>query len=240
MRGPDTVVDPNRDALLEQVYDVAEDDPEAALALLDDGFESWPDDPELLFVRGELEWSLHGPEAAEVHYRRAVAIAPEFADARYALGEVLALLGDEEGMVAENLAVWHLDNDSDFAEGVGRPEDQRFIAMVAEEVLAGIPEEFRERLANVPVVLEARPSEVLVREGFDPRALGLFEGADDAGQRSSETQVAPTRIVLFYANLLASFPDEDMLREEIAVTILHEVGHFFGLDEGDMERLGLE
>ena len=79
-----------------------------------------------------------------------------------------------------------------------------------------------------------------MREGFDPRALGLFEGADDAGQRSGEIQVAPTRIVLFYANLLASFPDEDALREEIDITIRHEVGHFFGLDEDDMERLGLE
>jgi predicted Zn-dependent protease with MMP-like domain len=89
-------------------------------------------------------------------------------------------------------------------------------------------------------VLEARPAEALVREGFDPRALGLFEGQGDLGQHSGATHDAPTRIVLFYANLLASFPDEDALREEIEVTILHEIGHFFGLDEDDMERLGLE
>jgi len=239
MRGPSTFADPNLDALLDEVYELAEDDPEAALTMLDDAGETWPDQPELLFARGELEWTLHGPEAAEPHYRRAVALAPDFADARYALGEILGLLGEEQAMIAENLAVLRLDTEADIGEGVGTPEDQRFIAQVAEDVLAGIPEEFRARLGNVPVVLEARPGVALVREGFDPRALGLFEGADDLGQRSAAAQEAPTRIVLFYANLLASFPDEDALREEIEVTILHEIGHFFGLDEEDMERLGL-
>lgn len=240
MRGLSNFADPNLDALLDEVYGLAEDDPEAALVKLEDASETWPDQPELLFARGELEWTLHGPEAAESHYRRAVQLAPEFADARYALGEVLGLLGEEQAMIAENLEVRRLDTEADIGEGVGTPEDQRFIAQVAEDVLAAIPEEFRDRLNNVPVVLEARPSEALVREGFDPRALGLFEGADDLGQRSSATQDAPTRIVLFFANLLASFPDEDALREEIEVTILHEIGHFFGLDEQDMERLGLE
>jgi predicted Zn-dependent protease with MMP-like domain len=240
MRGPSTNADPNLDALLDEVYNLAEDDPEAALAALVDAAGTWPDHPELLFARGELEWTLHGPEAAEPHYRRAIEVAPEFADARYALGEILGLLGEEQAMIAENLEVRRLDTDADIGDGVGTREDQRFIAQVAEDVLAAIPEEFRDRLQNVPVVLEARPSEALVREGFDPRALGLFEGPDDLGQRSSEVHSAPTRIVLFYANLLASFPDEDALREEIEVTILHEIGHYFGLDEQDMERLGLE
>jgi len=240
MRGLSNFADPNLDALLDEVYGLAEDDPEAALVKLEDASETWPDQPELLFARGELEWTLHGPEAAEPHYRRAVALAPEFADARYALGEILGLLGEEQAMIAENLEVRRLDTEADLGEGVGAPEDQRFIAQVAEEVLAAIPEEFRSRLGNVPVVLEARPNEALVRDGFDPRALGLFEGADDLGQRSAAAQEAPTRIVLFFANLLASFPDEDALREEIEVTILHEIGHFFGLDEQDMERLGLE
>jgi tetratricopeptide (TPR) repeat protein len=76
MRGLPDLVDPNLDALLDEVYGLAEDDPEAALAMLDDASETWPDHPELLFARGELEWTLHGPEAAEPHYRRAVALAP--------------------------------------------------------------------------------------------------------------------------------------------------------------------
>ncbi len=240
MRGSQTPEDPTFDALLDQVYGAAEDDPEGALAMLEDASATWPDHPELLFARGELEWTLHGPEAAEPYYRQAVALAPEFADARYALGEVLGLLGEEQEMIAQNIEVRRLDTQADLGDGIGTREDQRFIAQVAEDVLAAIPEEFRDRLQNVPVVLEARPSETLVREGFDPRALGLFEGEGDIGQRSAAVQSSPTRIVLFFANLLASFQDEDALREEIEVTILHEIGHYFGLDEDDMERLGLE
>ena len=80
----------------------------------------------------------------------------------------------------------------------------------------------------------------IIEEGFDPRALGLFEGPDDFGQRSVHAPPTPSRIVLFYMNLEASFPERDALAEEIEVTILHELGHYFGLDEDDVERLGLE
>jgi len=240
MRGPATFADPNLDALLDEVYETAENDPEAAMARLGDAGPELAEHPEVLVCRGELVWTIQGPEAAQPYFERAVAAAPDFADARYVLGEIHGLLGEEDERVAQNLEVLRLDAATDLGDGIGSPEDQKFIAETAEEVIAGIPEEFRDRLANVPVVLEARPGKALVAEGFDPRALGLFEGADDYGQRTRGADPVPTRIVLFYANLLASFPDEDELREEIEVTILHEVGHFFGLDEADMERLGLE
>ena len=75
----------------------------------------------------------------------------------------------------------------------------------------------------------------LVADGFDPRALGLFEGPTEG-----TTDVPmPTRIVLYAANLLAEFPEEPELSEQIEVTVLHEVGHFFNLDEEQLERLGL-
>jgi hypothetical protein len=50
------------------------------------------------------------------------------------LGEILGLLGDEQAMIAENLEVRRLDTEADIGEGVGTPEDQRFIAQVAEDV----------------------------------------------------------------------------------------------------------
>ncbi len=99
------------------------------------------------------------------------------------------------------------------------------------------PEVFR-RGSCVRVVtrhaLEPRPSEELVREGFDPRAYGIFEG-----NMHDEDAPVPTCITLFTHNLLADF-DDDELEEQLEITILHEVGHYFGLDEDDMERLGLD
>jgi predicted Zn-dependent protease with MMP-like domain len=46
--------------------------------------------------------------------------------------------------------------------------------------------------------------------------------------------------VLFWANLLASGDDDELLAEQVEVTILHEIAHFFGLDEDEIVRLGLE
>lgn len=232
--------DPAFHDFLDDVADLAEDDPDAALAMLGEAGPAWQDHPELHYLRGDLAWRIDGPEAAEKHFARAVALDPRHADAHHALAQVHEAAGDHDAMVRHYLEVLRLDAHDDIGAGIGTPEDQRFIAAVAEEVLEHIPDEFRDRLGNVPVVLEARPARYLVEEGFDPRALGLFEGQGDLGQHSNATHDAPTRIVLFYANLLASFPDEDALREEIEVTILHEIGHFFGLDEDDMERLGLE
>lgn len=238
MRGPATFADPNLDALLDEVYETAENDPEAAMARLGDAGPELAEHPEVLVCRGELVWTIQGPEAAQPYFERAVAAAPDFADARYVLGEIHGLLGEEDERVAQNLEVLRLDAATDLGDGIGSPEDQKFIAETAEEVIAGIPEEFRDRLANVPVVLEARPGKALVAEGFDPRALGLFEGLEQADQADG-VHMAPTRIVLFHANLLADFPDPEDLAEEIEITLLHEIGHFFGLGEDDVERLGL-
>ena len=57
--------DPALHAFLDEVEDVAGDDPEAALAMLDEASPEWQDDPELLYFRGDLLWTLEGPEAAE-------------------------------------------------------------------------------------------------------------------------------------------------------------------------------
>ncbi|MCA9711264.1 MAG: metallopeptidase family protein, partial [Myxococcales bacterium] len=110
---------------------------------------------------------------------------------------------------------------------------------VAARLLEGLPEPFASRLADVPVVLEPRPGAALVADGFDPRAFGLFEGPEDFGRRSHAVTDRPSRIVLFWANLLDAFGDETQLHAEVEVTLLHEIGHFFGLDEDGVDALGL-
>jgi predicted Zn-dependent protease with MMP-like domain len=172
------------------------------------------DHPEVVYARALLEWERTGPEAARPFLVRVVELDPEHADARHALALMYEAEDDHAGMVEQFLEVLRL------------------------EVLANVPEEFRERLGEVPVVLEPRPSPGIVGEGFDPRAFGLFEGLED--RQAEELAVQPTRVVLFCANLLAAFPDDEQLAEQIEITILHELGHFFGLDEEDVARLGLE
>lgn len=228
------------DAFLDDVADVAIDDPAAALELLDEASPDWHDSAEFHYLRGDLVWTVEGPEAAGPHFRRALDRDPRFADAHHALAQVHEVQDQRDLMIRHYLEVLRLDTHDDIGAGIGTREDQRMIAAIAEAVLEDLPEEFKGRLGNVPLVLEARPARYLVQDGFDPRALGLFEGPDHFNQRGVEAVAAPSRIVLFYANLLASYADEDELREQVEVTILHEIGHYFGLDEDDMQRLGLD
>jgi predicted Zn-dependent protease with MMP-like domain len=105
----------------------------------------------------------------------------------------------------------------------------------ARAVLDALPAELARRLSKVPVLLESRPTAHVVAEGFDPRALGLFEGA----MLAEPDLAAPSRIVLYVHNLFEATEDDDALLEEVEVTVLHEVGHYFGLDEDEVAELGL-
>jgi predicted Zn-dependent protease with MMP-like domain len=178
-------------------------------------------------------------------------IAGDAEHLRAVVHEAADLAGDDAEVVyLQGQIAWHEDGpkaarpfleravqtDPDFADA------HHALGLVLEVlgVLHHLPERFRDRLENVPVVLEPRPSRAIVAEGFDPRALGMFEGAGDRDKQAGEVETAPTRVVLFFANLLASFPDDEDLALQVEVTILHELAHFFGLDEDEVAGLGLE
>jgi predicted Zn-dependent protease with MMP-like domain len=194
------------------------------------------DHPEVRYSEACLVWEERGPEQAVPLLQAVVAADHEHADAWYALARAAEELEDEAGMIEHHLRVHALDARHDREARLGQPEELDHIERVAYEVLSALPSPFAERLSHVPVLLERRPSRDLVRDGFDPRALGLFEGPI----HGDTTTAAPTRIVLFVNNLLADFPEDPELSEQIEITLLHEIGHYFGLDEDDMERLGLD
>jgi predicted Zn-dependent protease with MMP-like domain len=179
------------------------------------------------------------PRAAIALLEEALTIDPSDPDLLYELGLAKEELGDRDGMIAAFLEVARLDPSEDRASGLLDDRARDRIASAAEETLERLPEPFRDRLGNVAVVIEDYPSRDIVEQGFDPRAYGLFEGPDDLAQHlASEILMTPTRIVLFAANLLAAFPPDE-LEEQVTVTVLHEIGHYFGLDEDEVAALGL-
>ena len=104
-----------------------------------------------------------------------------------------------------------------------------------------LPREMARRAAEVPVVMLARPTKAMVRDdGIDPDLLGLFVGPNCAeGVESGDP--LPPEILLFLENLWDyAEGDEDLFREEVRVTYYHELGHYLGLEEGDLEDRGLE
>ena len=104
-----------------------------------------------------------------------------------------------------------------------------------------LPPEMAERALEVPVVLLARPTKAMVREdGLDPDLLGLFVGPNRAEGAESGDPLPP-EILLFLDNLWDyAEGDEEAFREEVRVTYFHELGHYLGLEEGELEDRGLE
>ncbi len=113
------------------------------------------------------------------------------------------------------------------------------VEKIATAAFAELPETIRGKLENVPIMIDDVPSEQLVSEGVDPRLLGLFQGTampDDTGAGVP----ALTTILLFKRNLERVAQDREHLEQEIRITVLHETAHYFGLDDEDLEKLGLD
>jgi predicted Zn-dependent protease with MMP-like domain len=225
------------EALLSEVeQSLSEGDVEGARAALEAAEEmAGPDDPDVGYGRALILLETSDLEGAVSELKRVLETDPDFADAHHTLGLALEELGDEQGMVHHFMRTRVLDAKLDKDANVGTAEELELIERVARETIESLPEEFAKRLKDVPIILEHRPSRSLVETGFDPRAFGLFEGPE----HGRDDVPAPTRVVLFTSNLLASFADDD-LEEQVEITVLHEVGHYFGLDEDDMVRLGLD
>ncbi len=120
----------------------------------------------------------------------------------------------------------------------------RWLERVAGEevgaVLRSLPGPVRERVDEVPVVFERRPSRAAVRDGLDPDLLGLFTGAAFP-EETSVSEHLPTGILLFLDNLYdEARADELAYRVEVRRTLLHEIGHFLGLDEEGLEARDLD
>ena len=106
--------------------------------------------------------------------------------------------------------------------------------------LAALPTPLRERAQALPVTFERQPNAAQRRDGIEPDTLGLFVGPEFAHEEST-TVPLPPQIILFLENLWdQAEADEEIFREEVHTTFLHELGHYLGLDEDDLFDRGLE
>jgi predicted Zn-dependent protease with MMP-like domain len=99
-----------------------------------------------------------------------------------------------------------------------------------ERALAGLPPELREAVRNLEITVEDEHPE-------EPDLFGLYEGVP-LPERGDWAGSLPDRIRIFRVPLVESFHDPDELEAEIRVTVLHELAHYFGLDEERLDELG--
>ena len=117
---------------------------------------------------------------------------------------------------------------------------QRQFEHLVGRALEGLPPQFQELLDNVAIFIEDRPSRSLLRDlSMSPgdTLLGLYEGVPQTERTSSYDLVAPDRITLFQRPIEDSCNTDAEVAEQIRRTILHEVGHHFGIDDDRLDEI---
>ncbi len=103
-----------------------------------------------------------------------------------------------------------------------------------------LPPELRALARGVAVHYERKPRADVIDEGFPPDILGLFTGAAHGTELSADN-LTPPQILLYLENLWEfAEGSEDVFREEVECTYLHELGHYLGWDEDDVAARGLD
>jgi predicted Zn-dependent protease with MMP-like domain len=195
------------------------------------------DDAELALPLAVLWFDAGDPDRALELTGRAAKIPDLVADALHLAGAIHDARGDAAARTAAWREVSRLDGElpaptwSLTADAFDR---------LAHDALAELPARARELLGNTPILVEPVPSDELVADGVDPRLLGLFSGPALPDHSSVGGGPELTTIHLFQRNLEASALDDEDLADQIRITVLHETAHFFGLDEDELEALGLD
>jgi predicted Zn-dependent protease with MMP-like domain len=121
-------------------------------------------------------------------------------------------------------------------------KQEQFIQLV-EDVLESLPREFRERIHNLAIFVEDRPrlskkSRTAAPGGPGrPRrlVLGVYQGRPATQRSVFDLPAGPDRIILYQKNIEAVCSNDAEIRHEIRQTVLHELGHYFGMDEAQLK-----
>ena len=120
---------------------------------------------------------------------------------------------------------------------VSRHEFNRII----ERAVSRIPREIRARIDNVAIRVETRPSRALLKEMGVPRGetlLGLYDGVALTERSIEDMPARPDCILLFQEPIEEMCDSVEEIEREVEITIVHEIAHFFGIEEERLDALG--
>jgi len=104
---------------------------------------------------------------------------------------------------------------------------------VAEDTLDSLPQEFRSHIQNVAILVEDLPPNQSPRQPGEQRRLllGIFHGVPATKKSVFDVSMGPSHIVLYQNNIEAVCSNETEVRHQIRQTLIHELGHYFGMTE---------
>jgi predicted Zn-dependent protease with MMP-like domain len=112
--------------------------------------------------------------------------------------------------------------------------------VLVERALRTLPRQFKEKITNVAVVVEDWADDETLRElGIEPpdTLYGLYRGTDLTRRDSSYGNVLPDTIHIFQGPIEEDCEDAEEMGELVRDTVIHEIGHYFGLDDDTMEGI---
>src|SRR6266403_6325535 len=114
--------------------------------------------------------------------------------------------------------------------------NREHFARVVEEALDSLPQEFRSRIQNVAVLVEDVPPNQTSPEPGQKRRLllGVFHGVPTTKKSVFDLSTGPDHIVLYQKNIEAVCSNDEEVREQIRLTVIHELGHYFGMSEDQL------
>ncbi len=173
---------------------------------------------------------------AHEHFKRALMLDADNSDAIHGIG----LCAGEDGDRATMIDCFQKVRVADLGEEPppwGVPPER--FAELCSAAIDELPEPLRKLIANVPVIATDYPSEELVKDGVDPRVLGLFNGVPHGDKPSLGGTPHLDAIFLFQRNIERMAYSTEDVDNEIHITLVHEAGHFFGLSDDQLEAMGL-
>lgn len=213
-------------------------DLDAALESYDQALEMDPDWADALAARAHCLLELGRMSEARGDVERALRLDSRCAEAHYARAILLEFAGKYRQADDAYRTAERLDGDHFFTPI--RVSRKTFDAAVR-KAISHLPASFKARMEGVEIFVKDLPDLENEEQGeVSPLVMGVFDGYSITERRESDpwTQFPP-RICLYQKNIERVCATHDDLVEEIEVTLLHEVGHYFGLEEEDLERLDL-
>ena len=119
--------------------------------------------------------------------------------------------------------------------------DRKAFEKLIDESVRELPEEFQKKLENIAIIVEDYPSEELMEQmdlSPDDTLFGLYEGVPLTERGFFEQPLHPDRILIFQRAIEDECDSPEEIKDELKTTIVHEIAHFFGMDDDDLEELG--
>ncbi len=111
------------------------------------------------------------------------------------------------------------------------------------EAISTLPEKFRERMENIVVVVESLPSQELLREmkiKSPYGLLGLYRGVPYTRRGIWYRNVMPDKIIIFKKPIEIRCKNKEEIKESVRRVVIHEIGHYFGLNEAELRKIERE